>query len=231
MARGHFPSQRATVRFSSLLLGGILTLFIFGLYRDPAVDLASTLIKARHADALGLEDPSIAFSNASLLRRDDYSCGAGNPCSNGACCGASGYCGYGPTYCGSGCQSNCGATAECGQYASTSGKQCPLNVWSVAARHAMSTASKTDGCCSCSQYGFCGTTQDFCDSKCQSNCVLNPSPPGGGSGIPVTSNRVIGYYESWSARKTCHQVAPTDLPVDALTQSVMPAGSEALSSY
>ena len=26
---------------------------------------------------------------------DDYSCSAAKPCSNGACCGASGYCGYG----------------------------------------------------------------------------------------------------------------------------------------
>ncbi|KAJ5958936.1 CAZyme family GH18, partial [Penicillium vulpinum] len=31
------------------------------------------------------------------------------------------------------------------------------------------------------------------------------------------SNKVIGYYESWMARKACHKVAPTDLPLDALT--------------
>lgn len=55
---------------------------------------------------------------------------------------------------------------------------------------------------------------------CQSNCVLNPSPPGGGSPTPILQNKVIGYYESWSARKKCHQIAPTDLPLDALTQSV-----------
>jgi hypothetical protein len=30
-------------------------------------------------------------------RRDDYSCGPGKPCANGACCGGSGYCGYGTT--------------------------------------------------------------------------------------------------------------------------------------
>ena len=56
--------------------------------------------------------------------------------------------------------------------------------------------------------------------KCQSNCVLNPKPPGGGSPTPILQSRVIGYYESWSARKKCHQIAPTDLPLDALTQSV-----------
>jgi hypothetical protein len=53
---------------------------------------------------------------------------------------------------------------------------------------------------------------------CQSNCVLNPAPPAGGSSIGIIDNKVIGYYESWSAGLSCHQVAPTDLPLDALTQ-------------
>ncbi len=87
------------------------------------------------------------FTYNALDRRDDYSCGPGKPCKNGACCGKSGYCGYGapspgiyasfdlfrtsigPASCGSGCVSNCQATAECGQYASTAGKTCPLNTW------------------------------------------------------------------------------------------------------
>ncbi|KAF2719530.1 glycoside hydrolase family 18 protein [Polychaeton citri CBS 116435] len=63
----------------------------------------------------------------------------------------------------------------------------------------------------------CGTTADYCGSKCQSNCVLHPSPPGGGASVGLLQNRVIGYYESWSARKSCHKVTPTDLPLDALT--------------
>jgi hypothetical protein len=47
-------------------------------------------------------------------------------------------------FCGSGnCTSNCGALAECGPYAATENVTCPLNVC-------------------CSQYGFCGTTTDFC---------------------------------------------------------------------
>lgn len=64
----------------------------------------------------------------------------------------------GPTYCGNGCTSNCKATATCGQYAAKPGAMCPLNTC-------------------CSQYGFCGTSQDFCDDKCQSNCVFHPKPP------------------------------------------------------
>ncbi|KAF9249765.1 CAZyme family GH18 [Penicillium roqueforti] len=135
---------------------------------------------------------------ANLLRRDAYACDANTPCSNGACCGAGGYCGYEPTYCGTGCVSNCDATAECGQYASTVNQTCPLNVC-------------------CSQYEFCGTTEDFCDSDCQSNCVLNTKPPAGAASLSVLENKVIGYYESWMARKKCHKVAPTDLPLDALT--------------
>lgn len=75
------------------------------------------------------------FSNITLNQHDSYSCGPGNPCSNGACCGSSGYCGYGPVYCGKGCVSNCDAVAECGQYAKIAGQTCPLNTC-------------------CSQYGF-----------------------------------------------------------------------------
>jgi hypothetical protein len=42
---------------------------------------------------------SSAETNVSLFRRDDdYSCSASNPCGNGACCGGSGYCGYGEQY-------------------------------------------------------------------------------------------------------------------------------------
>ncbi|KAL5360254.1 hypothetical protein BJX96DRAFT_184439 [Aspergillus floccosus] len=43
-----------------------------------------------------------------------------------------------------------------------------------------------------SMFAACGTTEEFC----------------GGIKLP---------YESWSARKACHKVAPTDLPLDALT--------------
>ncbi|KAF1988767.1 glycoside hydrolase family 18 protein [Aulographum hederae CBS 113979] len=33
----------------------------------------------------------------------------------------------------------------------------------------------------------------------------------------LTLFEVIGYYESWSDRSTCHKITPTDLPLDALT--------------
>ena len=94
------------------------------------------------------------MSNVSeLSRRDDYSCGPGNPCSNGACCGVSGYCGYGSTYCGTGCTSNCNAVAECGIDASPAGKTCPLNTC-------------------CSQCGFCGTTEVGKKGSIRCDCRL-----------------------------------------------------------
>ena len=70
---------------------------------------------------------------------------------------------------------------------------------------------------SCENVVACGLT-DAATAGCQSNCVLNPSPPAGGSSTPILKNKVIGYYESWSARHACHKVAPVNLPLDALTQ-------------
>ena len=66
----------------------------------------------------------------------------------------------GPDFCGATCISNCDAHAECGIFAETPGKTCPLNTC-------------------CSEFGFCGTTTDFCTGKCQSNCIEHPSPPAG----------------------------------------------------
>jgi hypothetical protein len=67
------------------------------------------------------------WSPANLFKRQTYQCGPGNPCSNGACCGSSGFCGYGPVYCETGCSSNCDAAAECGQFAKVANTTCPLN--------------------------------------------------------------------------------------------------------
>ena len=134
-------SRRATTRLPTILLGGMLAIFIYHWYK-PGHELPSRLISARQTGVSGLKDESYGSSNVSTVGRrgtssgtDDYSCGPGNPCSNSACCGASGYCGYGSTYCGTGCISNCDATAECGKDAKVSGITCPLNTC-------------------CSQYGF-----------------------------------------------------------------------------
>ncbi|GKZ39502.1 hypothetical protein AbraIFM66950_000449, partial [Aspergillus brasiliensis] len=69
----------------------------------------------------------------------------------------------------------------------------------------------------CSEYGFCGTTKDFCSDGCQSNCVLNPKVPTSSSSNSSVLSKVIGYYEGWQATSTCHQTLPSDLPLAALT--------------
>lgn len=95
--------------------------------------------------------------------------------------------GVGPVYCGDDCTSNCDATAECGEYADPPGKGCPLNVC-------------------CSEWGFCGSTAEFCNSNCQSNCELSPAIPPGKSSEPVL-NKVIGYYEGWYVIPRPHKAA------------------------
>ncbi|CAG8001645.1 unnamed protein product [Penicillium salamii] len=164
--------------FFGILLG--LSCLVF--WRPSSGYLPGSSISARDTFAVG----SLASrSHASIFARDDYSCSASKPCSNGACCGASGYCGYGDTYCGTGCVSNCDATAECGKDASTVNKTCPLNTC-------------------CSEYGF-------------SNCHLNVTVPAGKSQKGILQTKVIGYYEAWMARKSCHKIKPVNLPLDALT--------------
>ncbi|RDW92951.1 uncharacterized protein DSM5745_00273 [Aspergillus mulundensis] len=145
---------------------------------------------------------------------DPYSCNENKPCGNGACCAKSGYCGFGPKYCGEDgkspndvCWSNCDAHAECGVYAETKGDECPLNVC-------------------CSQYGFCGTTAEFCDrgednddddddepTGCQSNC----DQPGSGASGSEVRDRIIGYYEVWNHQKKCINMDIDDVPVESLT--------------
>ncbi|RDW80990.1 hypothetical protein BP5796_05688 [Coleophoma crateriformis] len=108
--------------------------------------------------------------------------------------------GYGPSFCNStNCISNCNATAECGKYGTAGHQNCPLNVC-------------------CSQYGFCGTTTDFCGTGCQSafgGCGSAPVPPV--SHGASTLQRTIGYYESWSLTRPCDGVSPEALDVAGFT--------------
>lgn len=131
----------------------------------------------------------------------DFTCGPDKPCSNSACCGDSGWCGYGSTYCGDGCQSNCDATAECGKNAATPGQGCPLNVC-------------------CSEYGFCGTTSEFCGASCQSNCD-QPKPSISPSNV---KKRVVGYWEAWNFQHACGTMTVGEIPVNYLTHLIVAFG-------
>lgn len=65
----------------------------------------------------------------------------------------------------------------------------------------------------CSQFGFCGTTTDFCNktdnanTTCQSNC----DQPDSGASDSDSQKRIIGYYEAWNANKTCIGMGSTYL--------------------
>jgi len=124
-----------------------------------------------------------------------YECSASSKCKIG-CCSSSGFCGFGPSFCGDGnCTSTCDAQAECGQYAPADKRTCPLNVC-------------------CSQFGFCGTTSDFCGTGCQNGCddVQRPSCSGSSS-----TKRTIGYYESWASERGCDKWLPEDIDPIAWT--------------
>ncbi|KAJ6133731.1 class V chitinase [Penicillium sp. IBT 18751x] len=141
-----------------------------------------------------------------LSKRDSLptgTCAPGTPCINGACCSNTGVCSFSPSSCAADvCISNCNATAPCGEYAKAGEGNCPLNVC-------------------CSQFGFCGTTSDFCGTGCQSgygSCgdVDRPSC----SGTSAENGRRIGYYESWadeSSSRLCDRRTPDEIPLVGLT--------------
>lgn len=129
-------------------------------------------------------------------------CAPGKPCVNGACCSNTGVCSYAPSSCGPDvCISNCDAKAPCGEYAEPGKAKCPLNVC-------------------CSQYGFCGSVDDFCGNGCQKgfgSCGPAPAPSCASGGGSVTGARRIAYYESWATTKPCDVIEPEDLDLTSLT--------------
>ncbi|VDC05350.1 unnamed protein product [Peniophora sp. CBMAI 1063] len=153
----------------------------------------------------------------------DGSCSADDPCPNGACCGVSGFCGYGDTYCGDGCISNCDAVAECGPNAAPGNEECPLNVC-------------------CSKFGFCGSTEDFCGANCVGDHCGTPSIPSGVNSDVTT--RVVGYYEGWASARACDAWFPLNIPsngythlnyafalIDPGTYAVVPMSSSDVAQY
>ncbi|KAF8816939.1 hypothetical protein BYT27DRAFT_6953579 [Phlegmacium glaucopus] len=134
------------------------------------------------------------------------SCTATIPCANGACCNSvSGFCGFGPNFCttlanGGPCSSHCDALADCGPFAAAENFTCPLNVC-------------------CSQFGFCGTTEEFCGAGCQSFCTP-PSQESCGDNQASATHRRIGYYEAWavqSSSRACDVYPPELISAETLT--------------
>ena len=102
------------------------------------------------------------------------------------------------------CWSNCDAKAECGINADPVNTTCPLNVC-------------------CSEFGFCGTTSDFCGTGCQSNCDM---PDGSGTGDGDVQKRIVAYYEAWKVDSSCAAVnlGMKTMPLGSLTHLIVSFG-------
>ncbi|KAJ0418206.1 glycoside hydrolase superfamily [Aspergillus carlsbadensis] len=142
-------------------------------------------------------------------------CSKDNPCATGCCskdgwCGTTeehcgegnsqsssstaGYCGHGPEFCApENCVSGCESKSECdpgfgGKWSDSS--KCPLNVC-------------------CSDFGFCGTTKEFCGDK----TVTHPSC----DTAKATLDRVVRYYKAWASRRPCNAFWPEQIPLGVYT--------------
>ncbi|KFY05480.1 hypothetical protein V492_08509 [Pseudogymnoascus sp. VKM F-4246] len=178
----------ARISLSGLLCVSLLLLV-------PEVVLAKASYRAAFKSQV--EQSAAGFALAAA-EEPDYTCTKDKPCSIG-CCGplddtGKGVCGLGPTFCGTGCTSTCTYKSECDpgwgiQWSNSS--TCPLNVC-------------------CSDYGFCGTTADFCAGKVTSS----PECPASGNS---SSARTIGYYEGWNWQRPCGTMTPRQIPLGYYT--------------
>lgn len=103
-------------------------------------------------------------------------------------------CGAGPSFCGTGCTSQCNWKSECDPGWGLQWSQlavCPLNVC-------------------CSPFGFCGTTQDFCQGK----QVASPECP---VAQRTSDKRTVGYYEGWNLERPCGTMTPAQIPLGYYT--------------
>ncbi|KAK2000074.1 glycoside hydrolase/deacetylase [Colletotrichum falcatum] len=78
----------------------------------------------------------------------------------GDCCSPYNYCGSSTDHCGAGCQSSFGKCTSAGTNVSLNGS------CGASASNTTCTGSAFGNCCS--QYGYCGSTADFCGAGCQS---------------------------------------------------------------
>ena len=154
------------------------------------------------AKTIQLFENSIAQSSnpSALFSRSvpDDNCDNGKPCADASCCNiVTKKCGRDPSHCAANvCISNCDAKAECGIGAADPSLPCPLNVC-------------------CSQFGNCGTGDDFCGTGCQNNCG---QPSAVNAGVGNVQKLVIGYWEGWSLNsRSCSARTINDVPVDSLT--------------
>ena len=76
----------------------------------------------------------------------------------------------------------------------------------VGSEYAAAEISSLNVCCS--EFGFCGTTPDFCGNS----TVTEPICSG-----KSASKRTIGYYESWNLDHPCNTMTPEEMPIGGYT--------------
>ena len=154
-------------------------------------------------------------------------CSATKECEDGSCCSKWGFCGTTEKFCGRDCISNCVNNqitndgelvtsppqsgvpnpplhvTECGRFAEPNNRYCPLNIC-------------------CSQYGYCGTSTEFCKTGCQSNC--DKPPRANCVNSPYSSiKRTVGYYAGWAVdpeARLCGRMTPEQIDPYAFTHLV-----------
>ncbi|GAW22409.1 hypothetical protein ANO14919_119460 [Xylariales sp. No.14919] len=144
-----------------------------------------------------------AAPTSTLVVSTDGDCGSGITCQGstfGNCCSVNGYCGSSIDYCGTGCNAQFG-TCSTGDSplpgddpipstTTTSGGATPTGALEVSIDGTCGNGFTCDGsdygnCCS--QYGFCGSTDDYCLTGCQ---------PAFGSGCKVRLFEYLGQHQS-----------------------------------
>lgn len=108
---------------------------------------------------------STGTSSTTLSLSSDGSCGGSHTCQgsvHGSCCSQWGWCGSTSAYCGTGCQS---AFGTCGAASSNTTLQISTDQ-TCGGTTSNTCQGSTYGNC-CSQYGYCGSTNEFCGTGCQ----------------------------------------------------------------
>ncbi|KAL4938741.1 hypothetical protein BDV06DRAFT_231555 [Aspergillus oleicola] len=133
----------------------------------------------------------------------DNPCDEDNPCAEGCCLKLSSIYGYGPSYCSSeNCITAASANGACAHLAECDPVSFPGwgDSWSSDYREAENCPLNV----CCSEYGFCGTTEDFCGDSSVAEPVCNGTS---------SSKRTIAYYEGWNFKRACDTMAPEDIPI------------------
>lgn len=146
------------MRFSQLTLSGV-AIFTGIAAAHPYESLFET-----HRLGKRVVSPDETCGNVLGGNNKGYSCGASNV---GPCCSQYGWCGSSTDHCGTGCQSQFGTCSPASS--STVTTAVPRETGVVTDPYICGPTNQNMVCSSgcCSQYGYCGTTTDYCGGGCQ----------------------------------------------------------------